>query len=493
MTRQVRNGYRKHWKGTWGFALLLALAVGAILIPLASGGGGKTYTLSVAPMSFCAGATNTSTVTITNTARTQSLGSAELFFPSGSISSVSLGGQDITATSLASSASGSPYYSGLWDIIGPLNNLNESYNQSVSLQVTYKDGSHSGNIQAVVKQANMFNDTSASGGANVFDNPPPPWPQLNIATCHYVFTQGPVDAQTGKAQTVKVQLWSGTTSTSKVPASGSLQLTVQNGTPANSIDPAGLISSAQDATNTWVFNSVTGNQSGTGYQLVPGGAQGDASKSFNIYDCLPLSDGTCNTPKVFTDSGGYQVSGTGLTSGFDVYPVSTLPDSARSICEGQGWKEMTYTKPDGTKGTFDGITTSTTTYSSDGSGSMLVTLYFRNDLYVQTPASQTNSIQLCAGAVHTVLTNGVDTNGVDIYPWTGANGIKAKWDQATGLYWGVLQRIPNCNSNKVPVDSYGVKSPALCAWGTVTDPNTGVAYRTATMIVPYDWDFYPKG
>jgi hypothetical protein len=28
-------------------------------------------------------------------------------------------------------------------------------------------------------------------------------------------------------------------------------------------------------------------------------------------------------------------------------------------------------------------------------------------------------------------------------------------------------------------------------WGTT--PIGGVSYRTATMIVPYDWDFYPKG
>jgi hypothetical protein len=41
------------------------------------------------------------------------------------------------------------------------------------------------------------------------------------------------------------------------------------------------------------------------------------------------------------------------------------------------------------------------------------------------------------------------------------------------------------------VDSAGIKSPALCAWGTTTIH--GVSYRTATMIVPYDWDFYPKG
>jgi hypothetical protein len=476
MTQQVKNGYQDHKRTTWGFALLLALAVGAILIPLASGGGGKTYTLSVSPSSFCAGATNTSTVTITNTARTQTLGSAELFFPGGSISSVSRGGQDITSTVLTSGAAGAS------DMIGPFNNLNLSFGKSFTLTVTYASGAQSGSVQAVVKQANTFND--AGGGANLFDNPA--WPSLTFSTCHYVFTGPPADAGLGQAQTVKVQLQNGTGAA--VPAAGPLTLTVQGGTPAGSF--TGLASSAQDASNTWVFNSLTGNQSGIGYQLEAGS---DLSNTFNIWDCSPIG-GTCSTPLTLNDStsGGSQVSGTGLASGFNVSFASTLPDTARGICEANGWTEMTF---DGGR-TFDGITTTTTSYSPGGTGSMLVTLYFRNDLYVQTQASQTNSIQLCAGAMHTNMVNKKDPATA----WMGANGVRAVYvdpadnpdDSAAGLYWGVLQRIPNCNSNKVPVDSKtGIKSPALCAWGTT--PIDGVSYRTATMIVPYDWDFYPKG
>jgi hypothetical protein len=473
MTQQVKNGYQDHKRTTWGFALLLALAVGAILIPLASGGGGKTYRLSVSPSSFCAGATNTSTVTITNTARTQTLGSAELFFPGGSISSVSRGGQDITSTVLTSGAAGAS------DMIGPFNNLNLSFGKSFTLTVTYTSGAQSGSVQAVVKQANTFND--AGGGANLFDNPA--WPSLTFSTCHYVFTGPPADAGLGQAQTVKVQLQNGTGAA--VPAAGPLTLTVQGGTPAGSF--TGLASSAQDASNTWVFNSLTGNQSGIGYQLEAGS---DLSNTFNIWDCSPIG-GTCSTPLTLNGntSGGSQVSGTGLTSGFNVSFASTLPDAARTTCEANGWTEMTFpAQSTGGRTTFDGITTTKTSYSSDGSGSMLVTLYFRNDLYVQTQASQTNSIQLCAGAMHTLP----GMNGPLANAWTGANNVKAQFDSVSGLYWGVLQRIPNCNSNKVPVDSKtGIKSPALCAWGTT--PIDGVSYRTATMIVPYDWDFYPKG
>jgi hypothetical protein len=238
-----------------------------------------------------------------------------------------------------------------------------------------------------------------------------------------------------------------------------------------------------------VFNSVTGNQGGLGYELVAGSgtALQTVSNSFNIYDCMPSSGGTCSTPQVVNGDGsaGYQVSGSGLTTGFDVSFASTSPGA--SICKQYwNWSEMQYPLPGGGTGNFEGITTTSTSYQNS-TGYQLVTLYFLNSLYVQTTASQTNSIQICAGAMHTAYNN----DGTD--PWIGANGTQAKWDGTN--YWGVLQRIPNCNSNKVPVytasDGNKVYSPALCAWGTVTI--NGVDYRSATMIVPYDWDFQPKG
>jgi hypothetical protein len=484
MTQQARNGYRKHRKATWGFALLLTLTVTAILSPLASGGGNKTYTFTVTPTSFCAGGTNSSTATITNTATTQTLGSAELFFPATSLASATVNG---TAVNVASSTSGSPYLSGTYDIIGPLNNLNLSNGQSIPVQVTYS-GSYtgSGQIQAVVKQANNFNDTS--GGANLFSNPST-WPQLSIGPCQYVFTQQPVDAQTGAAQTVKVQLQTSTGNV--VPDSNPLSLGVeQNGTAVSSPPFTGLGPVTQTA-NTWAF-SVTGTTGGLGYQLVTAGSDGTQATSsssspgsstppyFNIFDCMP-NGGTCSTGQVTNGDGsaGYQVSGTGLASGFNVnFTAPLLSGFAYTTCSGLwGWAPMSYPGSNG-PAYFPSLTTSPTTYlAGTTSAYQLVTLYFLNSLYVQTSASQTNSIQICAGAEH--------RNGLT-GPWTGASGILAQKDD-TGTYWGVLQRIPNCNANKVPVDSSGIKSPALCAWGTTTLPN-GLSYRSATVIVPYDWD-----
>lgn len=497
MTQQVRTGYRKHRRATWGFALVVVLAAGSIFIPLASGAGGKTYALTLNPASQCASSPNgtTSTVlTLTDTARTQGLGSAELLFPAGSVYSSSLG-------TVSSNQSGTPYDAGATaDVIGPLNNLGLSPGGSLNITVTFTAGAHTGPVEAVVKQANNFNDSS--GSANLFDNPST-WPQLSVATCHYVFTQGPVDAQTGTAQTVKVQLQSGTT---PVAVSGSLTLSAtQNGTPGTPGTPGasvssftGLSSSGQDSTKTWVFNSVTGTQSGNNFELVAGGGSDAQSVSspFNIVDCNP-SGGSCTTSLIVSGdgSGAGQASGTGITSGFNI-SLGGLPASAEGICSsGWGWQEMNFPDQGDGRTTFDGITTTSTSYANS-SGFLKVMLYFRNDLYVQTSASQTNSIQICAGVQHTSMPND------GRYAWTGANGTPAQFDASSddggGFYWGVLQRIANCNTTKIPVNSVNgpdgtksIKSPALCAWGTVSI--NGIDYRSATVIVPSDWDYKGGG
>jgi hypothetical protein len=484
MTQQIHGTYRRHRKGTWGLALLLALVVAAIVSPFASGGGNKTYSIGLNPASQCASSTDGATstvVTLKDTSNSQGLGSAELLFPAGSVYSTSLG-------TYLSNQSGTPYDAGTADVIGPLNNLNLSPGGSVNITVTFKAGSHTGPVEAVVKQANQFNDNV--GTANLFTNPTT-WPQLNVATCHYAFTQQPVDAQTNAAQTVKVQLLSDTT---PVAVSGPLTLgAVENGTPGTPGTPGtsvgsftGLTSSGQDSTNTWVFNSVTGSQSGTNYELVAGsGATQTVSNSFDISDCN-LVNGSCTSAQILNGdgSGGGQASGTGITSGFDLQFAGALPDTGKKICTNQGWQEMTFPpQPPDERTTFDGITTTSTSYQSN-TGYLLVTLYFLNSLYVQTSASQTNNIQICAGAHHTVLNNDGS------YPWMAANNVAATYDPITGDYWGVLQRISNCNANKIPVNN-GIKSPALCAWGTVTI--NGLSYRSATMIVPYDWDYQGKG
>ena len=477
MTQHARAGYRRHRKATWGLALLLALAIAAIAIPLASGAADKTYTLSLNPSAQCASSTDggaSTVVTLKNTARTANLGSAEIFFPANSIFSVS-------GYSFSANASGSPYYSGNFDIIGPLNNLGLSPGQSLNIAVTFKAGVHTGPVQAVVKQANSFNDNV--GTANLFANPST-WPQLSVAQCQYYFSQQPVDTQTGTAQTVKVQLRSGTT---PVSVSGGLTLnayqTANQTTTQVDGSFAGLTSSGQDLTNTWSF-SVTGNVDGTGYFLRAGNGtdQQRDSNSFAIYDCLP-SGGTCTSPTSFDENGstGGQITGSGLGTGVNLSFVSSLPTTGAAKCSILwGWQDLTFPAQPDESTTCDGIALSYYTVTSNGF--VKATMYLRNDLFVQTSASQTNDIEICAGVKHT---NPNAPQGA----FMGRNGILAQFDQDTQQYWGVLARVPNCN--KTPdVDKTGPLDPVLCAWGTAT--LNGIDYRSATVLIPYDWDYTGK-
>ena len=89
MTQHVRTSYRRHRRAARGLAIALAIAVAAVVIPIASGAADKTYTLSVSPSAVCSSANEgeaSALVTIVNTAKSASLGSAEIYFPAGSVS-----------------------------------------------------------------------------------------------------------------------------------------------------------------------------------------------------------------------------------------------------------------------------------------------------------------------------------------------------------------------------------------------------------------------
>jgi hypothetical protein len=352
-----------------------------------------------------------------------------------------------------------------------------------------------GEVRAVVKQSNQFNDSA--GTANLFDNPAS-WPKLTVGTCKYFFTQQPSNALKGAVQTVKVIY--GPNATSPVAVSGGLTLSAyqtQQGTQVN-VDGRfdGRGSLGQDSTNTWIFSSLTGTVSGADYSLQAGtGAQAATSQPpFVIADCIPVN-GVCS--QGFTDNGdgtgGAAFNGAGLTSPGIVLSFESLPSQGTAICNGGwGWEPLEFpVQPDG-RTNFDGITLGSFGFSRTN-GFMKVTTYLRNDLFVQTSANQTNDIQICAGALHANSTPNppnAATQGSSYRAFKGRNGILAKWDTATGLYWGVLQRIPNCNNAPSHVDAATgdtILDPALCAWGTQTV--AGVLYRTATVLIPYDWDY----
>jgi hypothetical protein len=174
MTEHVRTSYRSHRKATWAVVLGLVVVVAAVVIPLATAAD-KTYTMSVNPTSMCAPATDgeaSTVVTLKNTGSPQTAGSAEVYFPAGSVHGVDLPWQVRTGTS--------PSSGGTKDIVY-LDNMNMAPNQTKTITVRFKKTANfSTSIIAVLKQANRFNDSG--GGANLF-TVTGGYPTLRVVQC----------------------------------------------------------------------------------------------------------------------------------------------------------------------------------------------------------------------------------------------------------------------------------------------------------------------
>lgn len=492
-TRRLTDA-RPGRKASWGIAIVSAVIVAAALIPVATGGPRPpTYTLT-GDTAVCAGTqTATFDLILKNASPSpQNLGSADLYAPSGIT---------VTDATMSGSTTGSIAKTTFANAVTPdandpstvgrslisLRGLTVPVNSAVTVRVTASlSGPGTGTYwYSIVKQSNQFNpgsfdssNTFSIQGSN---------PRFTVATCQYYFSQQPQNAQTGVAQTVKVQLRSGTSAIS-VPGTLSLQA-YQNRTldQAGAVTAPGTAASSnfdglssaggQDASNTWTF-SITGKASGTNFRLVAGSgaAEGD-SNSFNISDCVPDGSGRCSSGTIFNPNGTMagQFSGSGIVgTGVDL-SYGALPATGLTLCNQYwGWTPMTFPTP---PGSFDGITLESFSYQQP-TGVLKMTIYFRNDFYVQTTSSQTNDIEICTGARHT---NANAPQG----PFMGRNGIFAK-DDGTGEFWGVLARVPNCS--KTPdVNKDGILDPVLCGWGTVT-LSDGLSYRSAQVLVPYDWD-----
>jgi hypothetical protein len=167
MTEQVRTTYRSHRKATWAMVLGLAVLVTAVVIPFASGAADKTFTLSIAPA--CTGASTT--VTLRNTAQSQTLGSIQIYFPAGSIGTPPPSGWTRTPNAT------SQFFTGTRDILSR-DNLNLAKGATTTVVVPLTANAPSGEVSAVGKQANKFNDSG--GGANLFERNPSQtsWPRL---------------------------------------------------------------------------------------------------------------------------------------------------------------------------------------------------------------------------------------------------------------------------------------------------------------------------
>ena len=95
MTRHLRNSHRNHRKTTWGLVAVLVVAIAAVVIPIASGAGDKSYTITVSPSSVCSSPTDggaSTVLTLKNTSSPQSFGSAEVYFPPNTVFEVTVSG-----------------------------------------------------------------------------------------------------------------------------------------------------------------------------------------------------------------------------------------------------------------------------------------------------------------------------------------------------------------------------------------------------------------
>jgi hypothetical protein len=166
MTQHVKTAYRRHRKRTWGIAFVVTVAAAGVAIPIASGAPDKPYTLaySTAPTgsrTFCTGTSYSVVLRLSNKAKTQTLGSANITFPSF-----------VSVTSSAITG-GTPSPPATAEIAGQTVKLR---NLSLPAKNGYADVTVSGSawlaggptsLAAIVKQSNDFNDTG--GDANLFD------------------------------------------------------------------------------------------------------------------------------------------------------------------------------------------------------------------------------------------------------------------------------------------------------------------------------------
>ena len=166
MTQQVRGAYRNHRKRTWGIGLVLAVAIAAVMIPIASGAPDKPYTLAFSgnptgARTICSGDSYSVVLRLGNAAKSQTLGSAELTMPAF----VSVDTAQITGGNASSSASRT--------ITGRTIRLDDlTLPAKTGFVLVTVTGTANGTggptpIGSVVKQSNRFNDSS--GSANLFD------------------------------------------------------------------------------------------------------------------------------------------------------------------------------------------------------------------------------------------------------------------------------------------------------------------------------------
>jgi hypothetical protein len=270
MTQQVRTAYRRHPRRAWGIALLIAVMITAVVIPIAIAGGdsGKTYTLGFAPnsalkLTLCGDAGSLDLI-LTNTAKSASLGSAEIKFPSfATVTSTVSDPLTVTKGNVSLLSTKNTV---------ALRNLGLSKGQRVTVHVPFSFVSPGGSqkLVTVVKQSNNFNDSG--GYANIFE--PAPAPELTIVGCTtisgqvfqdrngslaYDATGSPADAPLAWNVSLYKKKADGTYVLNRQQAAGSDGTYTLAGVPTGSDYRLCVQATGADVTTAWALGKPTGN------------------------------------------------------------------------------------------------------------------------------------------------------------------------------------------------------------------------------------------
>ena len=174
MTQQIGRAYRKN-RRTSILLVAAVILVAAMAIPLASGGDDKYYTLgfdaaNTGALTICAGDTVAVTLKLSNKARTQTLGSADVTFPSSVVTAQG------TPTATKGTVSRVGNKVSLRNLSLPAKTGFVTFTVSVSANTV----GAAQKITAIVKQSNNFNDSG--GDANKFELQGS-FPTLTVVNC----------------------------------------------------------------------------------------------------------------------------------------------------------------------------------------------------------------------------------------------------------------------------------------------------------------------
>jgi hypothetical protein len=489
MTQHVRDTYRDHRARTWAIVLAVVALAAAVVIPFASGARPATDSFT-GDVTVCAGtAQSTFTVTLTNTSKTQNLGSADLYAPA-----------NITVIDANITSGG-----GTGSILKPIGTavLDNATRSLIHLRNLQLPGGSALVIEvqanvtdqavqrkywySLAKQSNDFNpgnlDTS-----NAFTNPGGD-PYFEVAACSLRFTTqppNPWEKATLASSAVAVGVYD--SSNNLVPSSGLNPSLAATGAGSIGNFDGASSEAYNSTTKMWSWTSLSPKSSAASglYNLVASAtgftsATSDSNASvtgnqpFYVTSAICAPGATCNET---SDLPGPQVQA-GITNSL-LGPMSIDFESGGSAnCEKPAWNQAYYTDGNGNTVTFPGVALDYTW----GNNMLQLVYRIRNSEWTQTNVSRgNNDIEICAGARHG-LNDELNGDGSDPTPFTQNDGSLAKWDGE--LYWGVLGKVSN--PNKVN------KDPVVCAAGTQDLPTgpggTSETWRTWTICIPKDWDW----